>query len=71
MSNLLDDLSSRFPHPITVHKVPGLSSLFAGGKQTGTKCSWNATLVLSWNKKKLKLISDQKIIPYKKMVYLK
>lgn len=47
--NKLRFLSSFLPHPITVHIVPDLI-LFkpGGGKQIGSKCSWNATRVASW-----------------------
>lgn len=40
--------SSFLPHPMTVHDVPGLSSFIpAGGRHTGSRCSWKATRVAS------------------------
>lgn len=46
MSDELRFLSSLLPQPMTVHIVPGLI-LFkcCGGKQMGSKFSWNATRV--------------------------
>lgn len=49
-------LSSFLPQPITIHDVPGFSSFIpAGGKQTGSKCSWKATLDSSWKRKHILL----------------
>jgi hypothetical protein len=43
-------LSSFLPHPITVQTVPASNSFISGGgRQTGNKCSWKATLVASYN----------------------
>lgn len=44
--NILRFLSSFFPQPITVHIVPRFIFFkVGGGRQIGSKCSWNATRV--------------------------
>lgn len=60
-------LSSRLPHPMTVHIVPGLIRLKSGGgKHTGNRLSWNAMRVASYvqgmgreYREKLMLVSKQ------------
>lgn len=47
--NLLP-VSSFLPQPMTVHTVPGRRSLLAGGRHTGSKCSWKVTRDDSWKK---------------------